>query len=109
MVPNNSETTGRTFFWYDPTKRSIIYQAITLLFVGLLSYYLFHNTTANLERQSIATGFSFLEKEASFEIGESLIPYSSADTYAHALLVGVLNTLKVAFTGMILTVILGTF
>ena len=79
-----------------------------LSIVGMLGYYLFINTQANLERQAIATGFDFFAKEASFEIGESPIPYSAADTYARALLVGVLNTLKVAFIGIILTVILGT-
>jgi general L-amino acid transport system permease protein len=62
-----------------------------------------------VERQSIATGFGFLEKEASFEIGESLISYSAADSYARALWVGVLNTLKVSFIGIVLTVLLGTF
>ena len=77
--------------------------------VGLLGYYLFSNTVANLHRQSIATGFGFLNKEASFEIGESLIHYSAADTYMKALLVGVLNTIKVAFVGIVLTIILGTF
>lgn len=76
--------------------------------VGGMGYYLFSNTQANLARQSIATGFDFLEKEASFEISESLIGYSAADTYARALLVGVLNTLKVSFIGIILTTILGT-
>ena len=96
-------------FWHDPTKRAIIYQAIVLGMVGMVGYYLFTNTQANLERQSIATGFGFFAKEASFEIGESPIPYSAADTYARALLVGVLNTLKVSFIGIILTVILGTF
>jgi general L-amino acid transport system permease protein len=96
-------------FWYDPRKRSILYQVGVLCIVGLLAYYLVSNTLANLERQSIATGFGFLQKEASFEIGESLIPYSAANRYARALLVGVLNTLLVSFTGIILTVILGTF
>jgi general L-amino acid transport system permease protein len=95
-------------FWYDPAKRSIIYQIVTLCMFGLLSYYLVSNTLANLERQSIATGFGFIQKEASFEIGESLIAYSAADTYGRALVVGALNTLLVAFIGIILTVILGT-
>jgi general L-amino acid transport system permease protein len=36
------------------------------------------------------------------------MPYSAADTYARALLVGVLNTLKVSFVGIVLTVVLGT-
>ncbi len=96
-------------FWHDPTKRAIIYQVVVLGMVGMLGYYLFTNTLANLERQNIATGFGFFAKEASFEIGESPISYSAADTYARALLVGVLNTLKVAFIGIVLTVILGTF
>jgi general L-amino acid transport system permease protein len=100
---------GNVAFWYDPRKRSILYQLGVLAMVGLLGYYLVSNTLANLERQAIATGFGFLAKEASFEIGESLISYSAADRYARALLVGVLNTLLVSFIGIILTVILGTF
>ncbi len=96
-------------FWRDPDKLKIIYQIVVLGLVGLLGYYIFSNTTANLERQNIATGFGFVHKESSFEIGESLIPYSAANSYGRALVVGVLNTLKVAFIGIILTVVLGTF
>lgn len=59
-------------------------------------------------RQSIAAGLGFFAKEASFEIGESPTPFAAADTYARALLVGVLNILKVAFIGIIVTVILCT-
>ncbi|MFP4310008.1 MAG: amino acid ABC transporter permease [Desulfococcaceae bacterium] len=94
-------------FWQDPDKRAIVFQALALGIVLLVGYYLFSNTQANLERQNIATGFGFMKKEAAFEIGESPISYSAADTYARALLVGVLNTLKVSFIGIILTVILG--
>ena len=101
--------TGNVSFWYDPRIRSILYQVGVLAMVGLLGYYLVSNTLANLERQNIATGFGFLEKEASFEIGETLITYSAADKYARALMVGVLNTLLVSFIGVVLTVILGTF
>lgn len=94
-------------FWLDPRKRSILYQVCVLGMVGLLAYYLISNTITNLQRQSIATGFSFLAKESSFEIGESPIPYSAADSYGRALLVGVLNTLKVAFIGIVMTLLLG--
>jgi len=96
-------------FLNDPKLRAVVYQIAVLGAVGCLGYYLFSNTVENLTRQSIATGFRFLNKEASFEVGEALIPYSAADTYFKALLVGVLNTLKVAFVGIVLTVILGTF
>ena len=102
-------TPGAVPFFNDPAKRSILYQLGAMLLLGLLGYYLLTNIMANLERQAIATGLGFLEKESSFEIGESLISYSAADTYARALLVGVINTLIVSFIGIILTVILGTF
>lgn len=109
MSRQDTQEADKVFFWYDPVKRGVIYQIVTLLAVGLLGYYLLTNVQTNLERQSIATGFGFLEKESAFEIGESLIKYSSADTYARALVVGVLNTLKVSFIGIVLTVILGIF
>jgi len=96
-------------FFHDPAKRSILFQICIMLILVFLGYYLIANTIENLERQAIATGLGFLEKESSFEIGESLISYSAADTYARALIVGVLNTLIVSFIGIILTVILGTF
>lgn len=96
-------------FFHDPAKRSIIFQLGVMLILVFLGYYLIANTIHNLERQAIATGLGFLEKESSFEIGESLISYSAANTYARALVVGFLNTLIVSFIGIILTVILGTF
>ena len=95
-------------FWRDPTKLNILYQIIVLGGVGLMAYYIISNTQANLARQSIATGFGFLNQEAAFEIGESPIAYSAADTYGRALIVGVLNTLEVSFIGIVLTVLLGT-
>ena len=95
-------------FWLDPKKRTILFQLMTFAMVGLLAYYLTSNTLINLKKQSIATGFGFLQKESSFEIGESLIPYSAANTYARALLVGILNTVKVAFIGIVITILLGT-
>ncbi len=108
MQAENSQT-EKVPFWLDPKKRAIGYQIGTLCMVGLLAYYLVSNTLTNLEKQSVATGFGFLNKESSFEIGESLISYSAASSYGRALVVGALNTLLVSFIGIILTVILGTF
>lgn len=105
----NTETSETISFWYDPDKRSVLYQVGAACLFAFVAWYLVSNTLTNLESQSIATGFGFLEKEAAFEIGESLISYSAADSYLRALCVGFLNTLLVAFVGIILTVILGTF
>ena len=96
-------------FWRDPTKRSMVFQALALFVAASAGYYLFYNTQANLARQNIATGFGFFKQSANFEIGESMIAYSAADTYFKALVVGVLNTLKVSFIGIVLTVFMGTF
>ena len=114
MTPTDTTNAGaapseKTPLLYDPKVRGILYQIGVLAMVGLLGYYLMSNTLANLERQNIATGLGFLEKQSSFEIGETLISYSAADTYFRALLVGALNTLLVSFIGIVLTVILGTF
>jgi general L-amino acid transport system permease protein len=112
MTPVDTEpgtaVTEKVPFWLDPRKRAVLFQVATLCAVGLLGYYLVSNVLANLERQSIATGWGFLGKEASFEIGESLIPYSAASSYARALAVGALNTLLVAFVGNLITIVLGT-
>jgi general L-amino acid transport system permease protein len=95
-------------FYNDPKKRAILFQIITLLMVGLLAFYLISNTLTNLEKQSIATGLGFLQKESAFEIGETPIRYSAADTYGRALVVGFINTLIVSSVGIIITIILGT-
>ena len=97
-----------TPFYNDPQKRAIAFQAFTMLMLGLMAFYLLSNTLNNLEKQSIATGIGFLQKEAAFEIGETAIEYSAADTYGRALVVGFLNTLIVSFIGIVITIVLGT-
>ncbi|WP_025322957.1 amino acid ABC transporter permease [Deferrisoma camini] len=109
MIQSTSAPAAATPFWNDPAKRALAFQAAVLAVVLAVGYYLFANVQANLARQNIATGFGFLGRESGFEIGESPIAYSAADTYAKALLVGVLNTLRVSFLGIVLTVLLGTF
>jgi len=94
--------------WYDSRMRSIGFQIFWVLLVVGLIYYLYRNTQANLERQSIATGFEFVSKEAGFGIGESVITYSAADTYFRAFLVGAINTVKVSVIGIVLSLLLGT-
>jgi general L-amino acid transport system permease protein len=106
--PTQDKPSQAVPFYNDPQKRAIFFQFVTLLTLGLLAFYLLSNTLANLEKQSIATGIGFLQKEAAFEIGESAIAYSAADTYGRALVVGFLNTLIVSFIGIIITIVLGT-
>ncbi|PWC46234.1 amino acid ABC transporter permease [Azospirillum sp. TSA6c] len=99
---------GVSFSLSDPTFRAIVYQILVVGAVVLVGWFLISNTLDNLARRSIATGYHFLEREAAFGIGESLIDYSPKDTYGRAFLVGVLNTLKVSIIGVILATIIGT-
>jgi general L-amino acid transport system permease protein len=74
-----------------------------------LGYFLFSNTQANLDARNIASGFGFFSVEAGFPIGNALLPYTPADTYGYAFFIGVLNTLYVAFLGIIATTLIGIF
>jgi general L-amino acid transport system permease protein len=94
--------------WFgDPQVRGIAFQILVLGGVIGLGWFLLGNALDNLERQSIATGFGFMTRPASFAIGESMIAYSAADSYLMAVLVGVLNTLKVTLIGIVLATLLG--
>ncbi len=94
--------------WNDPVIRGWVFQVVVVGLVAGLAWYLVSNTIENLARQKIASGFDYLGREAGFEIGDSMIEYSPASTYARAIWVGILNTLRVAVLGIILSTILGT-
>ena len=94
--------------WNDPVIRGWVFQIVVVGLVGALAWYLVSNTIDNLNRQKIASGFDYLGREAGFEIGDSMIAYSPASTYARAIWVGILNTLRVAILGIILSTLLGT-
>ncbi|WP_135467669.1 amino acid ABC transporter permease [Crenalkalicoccus roseus] len=94
--------------WRDERVRGIVWQVLVVGVIGAIVWWLWSNTVHNLEVRRIATGFGFLSREAGLPIAESLIEYSPTDTYFRALLVGLLNTLKVAVVGIVLATILGT-
>jgi general L-amino acid transport system permease protein len=95
--------------WSDPRFRALAWQIVIVGMAAAIVWYLIRNTSENLAARHIATGFGFLSRVAGIPIGEAMIPYNpAADTYGRALLVGVLNTLKVAVLGVVLATILGT-
>src|SRR5215469_15460577 len=108
MATDTIRRPARPPLWRNPAIRGLIYQILFVAAVVAVGAFLVYNTLANLRRQNIASGFGFLDREAAFGIGESLIVYSPADTYARAFLVGLVNTLYVAGLGIVLATILGT-
>ena len=91
------------------TRPTIMAQLLFLLGFILLVFAVTMIAQSNLERLSVKSGYDFLFEKAPFELGESLIPFRAGDTYLRAFVVGVLNTLKVAALGIILSTILGLF
>ena len=91
----------------DPKFRGQLFQIAVLICLVAAGYWIVSNTIANLQRANIASGFGFLEGRAGFDISQALIPFSSDSTYGRALLVGFLNTLLVAATGIVAATILG--
>jgi general L-amino acid transport system permease protein len=106
-LPGRSVTRSRRL-WNDPKLRAIVYQVLVVALVAAGVWYLVQNTLHNLSVRNIATGFGFLDREAGFAIGESLVGYTPDDTYMRALTVGLLNTLRVAAIGIVLATLLGT-
>jgi general L-amino acid transport system permease protein len=91
----------------NPEFRGYAYQAITVLILGALVIYAWMNAAENLARANMTTGFGFLNGRAGFDLAQSLVPYSSDSTYFDALVVGFLNTLLVAFCGIITASVVG--
>ena len=82
-------------------------QILVILFVVLIFGFLTLNAQTNMDNRGIDFGFGFLSQESSFDVQFSLIEYSGSDSYARALLVGLLNTLLVSFISIIICTILG--
>jgi len=97
---------GRAF-WRDDRFIQIAAQVAVIAVVAGLLYLAFRNMADALARQGITLGFGFLENAAGFDLGESLIPYSNTDTFARALLAGLLNTLLVSVLGIVFSTVLG--
>jgi len=87
--------------------KKILPQLLTLLVIILIFGFFTMNAQVNMDNRGIEFGFGFLSQEASFDIQFSLIDYDGSHSYARAYLVGLLNTLLVAFIGIILATILG--
>jgi len=103
-----SPATRRGSAWLnDERSRAVLFQAVIFGAVIAILTYLGHNASVNLRLQGIRFGFGFLDHEAGFEISPALIAYTPADSYTHAMLVGLLSTLLVAAVGIVFATVLG--
>ena len=88
--------------------RNIGLQALIASTLLALLWWLLDVTAANMHERGIRSGFDFLREPAGFGIGESLLPFESADNTLWALAAGLANTLRVAVPAVVASTLLGT-
>ena len=69
---------AKAAIWNDPKYRALFFQAVLLGLVVWAGLAIFENTSANMERQGIATGFNFMSTTAGFGIITHLIDYTES-------------------------------
>ena len=82
-------------------------QVIAVILVVIFAAIIGSNLNANLQQLGINLGFDFLGSQASFDIGESLIDYNPSNSFAQAMLVGLINSLRIMVVGLITSTIVG--
>ena len=93
----------------DTRYRGTSLQVITFIIFVAVFFWLVDNTLKNLALLGKDVSFNFLFLRAGYDINQRLIPYSSDSTHGRAAVVGILNTLLVAFVGCVIATILGLF
>ncbi|SFD10597.1 amino acid ABC transporter permease [Tropicimonas isoalkanivorans] len=92
---------------YDTRYRSITIQIVALIGFLILAGWLVNNTLHNLAVLGKPIDFSFLKDSAGYDINQRLIDYNSQSSHWRATVVGLINTLLVAFLGCITATIIG--
>ena len=92
---------------YDTRYRSMTIQVVSLIALLLFFGWLISNTAANLATLGKPIQFKFLGEPSNYDINQRLLDYTSRDTHLRAGLMGLLNTLVLAFMGCITATVLG--
>ncbi len=91
----------------DTRYRSLTFQAIAALVLALAIWYLGNNLLQNLRAAGLNISYDFLGNSAGYDINQRLIEYDNQDSHGRAALVGILNTLLVAFLACITATVFG--
>ena len=110
-MPSTNQTHGESFrltqLIDDTRYRSYTFQFIALVLLIFSVGYLYANLVANLKVAGLNISYEFLGDPAGYDINQRLIDYTSQSTHLRASVVGLLNTLLVAFVGCFLATIFG--
>lgn len=101
------ETFRLSMLIYDTRYRSLTIQVIFMFLLMAGATWLVNNTIHNLQVLGKDFNYSFLWSRAGYDINQHFIEYSNDDTHGRAMLVGLLNTLFIAFISCAAATVLG--
>ncbi|MDP5326744.1 MAG: ABC transporter permease subunit [Paracoccaceae bacterium] len=93
--------------FYDTRYRSLTIQVIFFMLFMAGAAWLVNNVIENLRILGKDFDFGFLTVRAGYDINQRLVEYSNDSTHARAMLIGLLNTLLLAFLACITATIVG--
>ena len=91
----------------DTRYRSMTFQAIALLALIVAFAYLLNNLFTNLAAAGLNISYDFLGDPAGYDINQTLVEYDSQSPHSQAAIVGILNTLLVAFLACLTATVFG--
>jgi general L-amino acid transport system permease protein len=91
----------------DTRYRSYTFQFIALLLLIALMAFLGINLVRNLAEAGLNISYDFLGVPAGYDINQTLIDYNSQSSNLRAAMVGIINTLLVAFLACVTATIIG--
>jgi general L-amino acid transport system permease protein len=108
MASSKAPSNVLSLLWRNKESRGVIIQILTMVIVFGLLAIIARNVVINLEAVGKEFSFDFLFWPAGYDIGFSpFIEYTNKSTHFMSGVVGLLNTLLIAFWGCILATILG--
>lgn len=94
-------------WWRNISVWQIVGQVIVLAIVIVAIVIMGNNLASNFRRLNLSFGFNFLDRAAGFGIGNPPVDYRPTDPYTRAILVGIVNSVRVMFWGIIIATVLG--
>jgi general L-amino acid transport system permease protein len=93
--------------WHNQRVIGIFLQIVVVSLVSTVLIVLGNNLVNNFQQKNLEFGFDFLSGKAAFDISDRIIDFQPSDTYLKAILVGLLNSLRVMVVGIILATLIG--
>ena len=90
-------------------NKKLFLQIFLIFTLITFAWFFLNNLSINLSRAGIGFNFNWLSKPAGFSLAEKTLSYSPSDSYAWAIFIGWLNSLKAIFSSLIFATFLGIF